>query len=114
MAFRIKDIPSPRGAVRKEMGYVKMPKTTLEKVTISAELPDFDFDLKLNTTGFKVKVPGQSTVIVSGNRMNAQAKKAIAKAKRGDVVAIFDIKSSMTGNTGYNIKNAAAVSVEIQ
>jgi gliding motility-associated protein GldM len=112
--FRIKDIPTPRGAVRKETGYVKMPKTTLERVTVSAELPDFDFDLKLNTTGFKIKVPGQSTVIVSGNKMNAQAKKAIAKAKRGDVIGIFDIKSSLSGNSGYKIKDASAVSVEIQ
>jgi len=112
--FRIKDIPSPRGSVRKEMGYVKMPKTTLEKVTVGAELPDFDFDLKLKTSGFTIKVPGQSAVVVSGNRMNAQAKKAIAKARRGDVIAIFDIKSSLVGNASYKIKNAAAVSIEIQ
>lgn len=112
--FRIKDIPTPLGAVRKETGYVKMPKTTLERVTVSAELPDFDFDLKLNTTGFKIKVPGQSTVIVSGNKMNAQARKAIAKAKRGDIIGIFDIKSSLSGNSGYKIKDASAVSIEIQ
>mgnify|MGYP001135981785 FL=1 len=112
--FRIKDIPSPRGAVRKEMGYVKMPKTTLDRVTISAELPDFDFDLKLAVSGFKIKVPGQSAVVVRGNKMNAQAKKAIARAKRGDVIGIFDIKSSLIGNSSYKIKNAAAVSIETQ
>jgi len=112
--FRIKDIPAPLGAVRKETGYVKMPKTTLTKVSVSAELPDFDFDLKLITTGFTIKVPGQSAVVVSGNRMNAQAQKAIAKAKRGDVIAIFDIKSSLSGNTSYKIKNASSVSVEIR
>ncbi|MCF6167114.1 gliding motility protein GldM [Lutibacter sp.] len=112
--FRIKDIPSPRGSVRKEMGYVKMPKTTLTKVTVGAELPDFDFDLKLKTFGFTVKVPGQSAVVVKGNRMSAQAIKAISKAKRGDVIAIFDIKSSLVGNNSYKIKNAAAVSIEIQ
>ena len=112
--FRIKDIPSPRGAVRKEMGYVKMPKTTLDRVTVSAELPDFDFDLKLAVSGFTIKVPGQSAVVVRGNKMNAQAKKAIARAKRGDVIGIFDIKSSLIGNSSYKIKNAAAVSIEIQ
>ena len=46
--------------------------------------------------------------------MNAQAKKAIAKAKRGDVVTIFAIKSSLVGNTTYKIKEASAVSIEIQ
>ena len=37
------------------------------------------------TSGFTIKVPGQSAVVVSGNKMNDAARKAIAKAKRGDV-----------------------------
>ena len=112
--FRIKDIPSPSGSIRKQMGYVKMPKSSLVNATVGAILPDFDFDLVLNTSGFTVKVPGQGAVVVRGNRMNAQAKKAIAKAKRGDVVTIFDIKSSLSGNSTYKIKSASAVSIEIQ
>ena len=112
--FRIKDIPSPQGSIRKQIGYVKMPKTSLANATVGAALPDFDFDLTLSTSGFTVKVPGQSAVVVRGSKMNAQAKKAIAKAKRGDVVTIFDIKSSLVGNTSYKIKDASAVSIEIQ
>lgn len=113
-AFRIKDIPSPQGTIRKQGGYVKMPGASLENSTVGAELPDFDFDLVLNTSGFTLKVPGQSAVVVSGNKMNDAARKAIAKAKRGDVVTIFDIKSSLGGNTSYKIKDASAVSIEIQ
>ncbi|OGS71747.1 MAG: gliding motility protein GldM [Flavobacteria bacterium RIFCSPLOWO2_12_FULL_35_11] len=113
-AFRIKDIPSPQGSIRKQSGYVKMPGASLENSTVGAELPDFDFDLVLNTSGFTLKVPGQSAVVVSGNKMNDAARKAIAKAKRGDVVTIFDIKSSLGGNTSYKIKDASAVSIEIQ
>ena len=112
--FRIKDIPSPQGTIRKESGHVLMPNSSLVNATVGAELPDFDFDLKLNTTGFTLKVPGQGAVVVRGNRMDAAAKKAIARAKRGDVVTIFDIKSSLVGNSGYKIKNASPVSVEIQ
>jgi gliding motility-associated protein GldM len=112
--FRIKDIPSPVGSIRKQTGYVIMPRASLEKSTVGAELPDFDFDLVLNTSGFTIKVPGQSAVVVSGNRMNDQAQKAIGKAKRGDVVTIFDIKSSLGGNSSYKIKDASAVSIEIQ
>jgi gliding motility-associated protein GldM len=113
-SFRIKDIPSPNGAVRKETGYVKMPGSSLENSTVSAELPDFDFDLSLITTGFTIKVPGQSAVVVRGNRMDSAAQKAISKAKRGDVIVIFDIKSSLSGNSSYRIKDASAVSIEIQ
>jgi gliding motility-associated protein GldM len=113
-SFRIKDIPSPSGTIRKQSGYVKMPKTSLGGSTVGAELPDFDFDLNLSTTGFTIKVPGQSAVVVRGSRMDSQAKKAIDKAKRGDVVIIFDIKSTLIGNSSYKIKDAAAVSIEIQ
>jgi len=112
--FRIKDIPSPSGSIRKQTGYVKMPKTSLAGSTVGAVLSDFDFDLKLSTTGFTVKVPGQSAVVVRGSKMDAKAKKAIAKARRGDVVTIFDIKSSLVGNSSYKIKPASAVSIEIQ
>lgn len=112
--FRIKGIPSPSGSIRKQIGYVKMPKTSLENSTVGALLEDFDFDLELRTSGFTVKVPGQGAVVVRGNKMDAQAKKAIAKAKRGDVVTIFDIKSSLVGNSTYKIKSASAVSIEIQ
>jgi gliding motility-associated protein GldM len=112
--FRIKGIPAPSGSVRKEMGYVTMPKTSLVNATVGAILPDFDFDLRLITSGFTVKVPGQGAVVVRGNKMNAQAKKAIGKAKRGDVVTIFAIKSTLAGNNTYKIKEASSVSVEIQ
>lgn len=113
-SFRIKDIPSPNGTIRKQFGYVKMPSSSLENSTVGAELPDFDFDLKLNTTGFTIKVPGQGAVVVRGDRMDSSAQKAIAKAKRGDVIIIFDIKSSLIGNSSYKIKDASAVSIEIQ
>lgn len=112
--FRIKDIPKPLATVRKESGYVKMPKSSLAKTTVRVELPDFLFDLKFNIKSFKIKVPGQATIIVNGNRMNAQAQTAINRARVGDVIAIFDVKSSLVGVSGVNVKDASPVSVEIQ
>jgi len=109
----IKDIPAPVAAVRGEYGMIKMPKSTLQKATISSMLPDFVFDLKLNTNGFSVKVPGQPTVIVKGNKFDASAIRVLNKARRGDVVIIFDIKQKLVGNSGYYLKNASPVNVEI-
>src|SRR5690606_25877242 len=63
--FRIKDIPPPVGAVRGETGIVRIERAGLEISTISAVLPDFDFDVKLDVTGFSFKVSGQPTVRVS-------------------------------------------------
>jgi len=95
--FRIKDIPPAAGAVRGQYGTVPMPKASAGNVTVSAMLPDFLFDLKLSVSSFKVKVPGQVAVPVSGTRMNARAKQAIGKARRGDAVTIFDIKATANG-----------------
>jgi len=92
---------------------IKMPKSTLQKATISAMLPDFVFDLKIKTNGFSVKVPGQPTVIVKGNKFNAAAIRVLNKARRGDVVVIFQIKQKLVGNSGYYLKNASPVNVEI-
>ena len=111
--FRIKDIPAPVAAVRGEYGMIKMPKSTLQKATISSLLPDFVFDLKIKTNGFSVKVPGQPTVIVKGNKFNAGAIRVLNKARRGDVVVIFDVKQKLVGNSGYYLKNASPVNVEI-
>ncbi|MGB0777169.1 MAG: gliding motility protein GldM [Flavobacteriaceae bacterium] len=111
--FRIKDIPAPMASVRREVGVVKMPKASLSKATIGAELVDFVFDLKLQTTGFKIKVPGQATVVVNGNKLDGKAQRALTKAKRGDIITIFDVKAKIIGNSSYRLKNVMPVSVEL-
>ena len=111
--FRIKDIPPAMGSARGQYGVVRMPKTSLGRTPIGAGLPDFVFDLKLKVNSFKVKVPGQVTVLVKGTVFNAQAKKALSKARRGDVVTIFDINASIIGNSSYKLKKVLPVSIEI-
>ena len=110
--FRIKDIPPAVGMVRGQYGEVPMPKGSLAKISVAAGLPDFLFDLKLNVSSFKIKVPGQVAVPVSGTRMNARAKQAINKARRGDVVTIFDIKATVSGSS-YKLKKVLPVSINI-
>ena len=111
--FRIKDIPRPSGAIRGETGSVKMPKKNLEISTISAVLEDFDFDLNLGISGFKIKVPGQPTVSVNGNKLDARAKSALRRAGRGDAVQIFDIEAYISNNKSYKLKKVSPVIIEI-
>ncbi len=111
--FRIKDIPPPAATIRRQFGSIKMPKSSLSKSTIDAELVDFDFDLKLRVSSFKVKIPGQSTVLVNGTKFDARAQKALLKARRGDVVSIFDVKASIVGNSSYRLKGVMPLSVVI-
>ena len=111
--FRIKDIPKPTGTIAGKDGLVKLPKRNVEIGTVAAKLDDFVFDLPINVTSFKVKVPGQPTVAVPGTKMNAQAKAAIKRARKGDIIAIFDIKAKIAGNTKYQLKGVSPVTVEI-
>jgi gliding motility-associated protein GldM len=111
--FRIKDIPRPEGTISKQSGSLKLPKRNVEIATIGAGLEDFDFDLNLAVSGFKFKVPGQPTVAVNGNKMDARAKSALQRAKRGDVVQIFDIEAYITNNKSYKLKKVSPVVVEI-
>ena len=111
--FRIKDIPRPAGTVSKQDGTVKMPKGNMEIATIGAMLEDFDFDLNLKVSGFKFKVPGQPTVSVKGNKLNGMAKTAMKRAKRGDVVQVFDIEAYITNNKSYKLKKVSPVVIEL-
>lgn len=110
--FRVKDIPAAMGSVRGQYGTVRMPKSSLANSPISAGLPDFMFDLKLQVNSFKIKVPGQLTIIVIGSQLNAAAKQKLMKAKRGDIINIYDIKASIIGNS-YKLKKVLPVNIEL-
>ena len=111
--FRIKDIPKPQGTIRGESGTVKMPRNNLEIASVGAMLEDFDFDLTLRVKGFKFKVPGQPTVAVNGDKLDARAKAALQRARRGDLIQIFDIDVENPDNRGYRFKNVTAVIIEL-
>lgn len=112
--FRIKGIPGPTGTIRGEMGVVKGPKSSLEISTIGAKLVDFDFEVGLSVVGFNLKVTGQPTVVVQGNKLNAQAKAVLAKAGRGDQVTISEIRTKLEGAGSYLLPRTAPVIYEIQ
>jgi gliding motility-associated protein GldM len=110
--FRVKDIPAAMGTIREQYGTVRMPKSGLSNTPIGAGLPDFLFDLDLLVTSFKVKVPGELAIIVKGTRFNAAAKKALSKARRGDIITIYDIKAGIRNNS-YKLKRVIPVSIEL-
>ncbi len=111
--FRIKDLPRPTGSVRGETGSIQIPRSNLEISTIGAVLEDFDFDLTLRTTGFKFKVPGQATVNVKGNKLDAKAKNALRRARAGQTIQIFDITVVNPNNPSYRFKKVSPVICEL-
>src|SRR6187402_2163780 len=96
--FRIKSIPNPEGTIGGTAGVVKGQRSRLEASTIGAALPDFDFEVQLNVVQFSMKVQGQPTVVVNGNKLNAQAKAALARTTRGDQVTFSEIKTKLVGS----------------
>ncbi len=113
--FRIKNVPPPTGAIRGQTGKVGMPKESISSATVGVVLPDFVFDLQFEVTGFTIKVPGQPSVVVNGARMNAAAQSAIAKAQKGEIVSIFDIKSRVVGEgAGLPVQTASPVTIDVK
>lgn len=112
--FRIKGIPGPTGTIRGDYGVVKGPKSNLEVATIGAKLMDFDFEVGLDVVGFNLKIAGQPTVVVTGNKLNAQCKQVLARAGRGDLVTISEIKTKLVGAGSYLLPRTAPVIFEIQ
>lgn len=112
--FRIKGIPAPVGTIRGEMGTVKGPKSSLEISTIGAKLVDFDFEVGLDVVGFNFKVPGLPTVVVQGNKLNAQCRSVLSKVGRGDQVTISEIKTKLVGAGSYLLPRTSPVIYEIQ
>lgn len=110
--FRIKDIPKPEGVIAGQSGEAKLPRNNVSIGKVSARFADFDFDLPLRVTSFKIKVPGQPSVTVSGSKMNSQAQNALRKAKRGASVSIFDIKAKAAGG-GPKIKTASPIVITL-
>lgn len=108
--FRIKDIPAAMGSVREQYGTVRMPKSGLANAPIDAGLPDFEFDLDIKVKSFKIKVPGELTIIVNGTTLSAAAKKVLSKARRGDIINIYDIKATANG---YDLKQVLPVNIEL-
>lgn len=97
-SYRIKNIPAPQGAIAGTMGESKGAKGRLAVSQITAILPDFDFDVKFRVTQFTFKVSGQPSVVVNGDRVNAQCAAAMARAGRGDIVTISEIKTKIEGS----------------
>jgi hypothetical protein len=62
--------------------------------------------------GFNLKVAGQGTVVVQGDKLNAHAKAVLSK--EGDQVTISEIKTKLVGAGSYLLPRTAPVIFEIQ
>lgn len=84
--FRVKRIPTPVAYIANKTGTVVLSKGQLGDGVIQARLEGFVFDLKVKVKSFELgsTVNGDyKSVKVTGNRMNAKAKRLIKGGARG-------------------------------
>jgi gliding motility-associated protein GldM len=113
--FRVKGIPAPQGAIGGVGGSQKGAKSRLQSSQITAILPDFLYDLKFQVTQFVFKVPGQASIVVNGDRVNASCVAALARASKGDQITISDVKTKIVGEgSSIQTKTAAPAIYELQ
>ena len=105
--FRIKSIPAPQGQIRNQ-NVVSMPASSISRQVVSAAIPDFDFPVSFQVTGFRFKAPGKAATFVSGNSL-AGAANLTAGLRAGDVCYVFDIQATATGLGGQALKNISPV-----
>jgi GldM C-terminal domain./GldM N-terminal domain. len=109
--YRIKNVPPPQGQMRGK-NVLSMPATSVANQSVQAAIPDFDFPVSFNVTGFMVKVPGRAGLLISGNSLS-EAEGLTRNLRTGDVVYIYDIKATATGLDGQIIKNISPIVINI-
>ena len=110
--FRIKDIPNPMGTVRGETE-PSMSLSALKKSTIGVKFDNFDFKVNVVINSFKLKIPGQPSLTIRGNKMNRKSVLYLNKVKVDESIQITNIKASLVGNSRYKIKKVSPVIVNI-
>jgi len=111
--FRIKSLPRPTPTVRGQVqqgGAIKLPRQALKVSKIGAKFENFDFDLEPVVKRFTMKIPGQPSVVVNGDMLDAKAKNVLDLASNGDIIQVFDVKADVPG---VNVKNMPALLIQI-
>ncbi|UYW00596.1 gliding motility protein GldM [Flavobacterium agricola] len=105
--FNVRGIPAPVAKVRGSVNSAKGSKADLANSPVQVAFPDFVYDVNTKVTGFELFVPGQPAIVVNGDRMTDQAKKAIATAQKGDKITINNVKTTLDGAPGYRMPGSS-------
>lgn len=92
--FRVKTVPNPEPAVLGKTGGLITAGMLRAATGVTAEMKDFDFDMKFKVTGFSVFTVVNGYVreaATKGNRLSAKQKAILAKVKRGQRVIFENI-----------------------
>ena len=105
--FRIKPLPPALGSIdlgerlgKKDSGEIQREYVPAGK--IAAKFPDdFDYNLNVNVTNFKIKVGSRAAIPINSNRINDSRviRSYLDNASRGDIVFVYDIEAQVKTET---------------
>ncbi len=105
--FRIKPLPPALGSIdlgerlgKKDSGEIQREYVPAGK--IAAKFPDdFDYNLNVNVTNFKIKVGSRAAIPINSNRINDSRviRSYLENASRGDIVFVYDIEAQVKTET---------------
>jgi len=102
MKFRIKRLPDPAASIlNQKEGLVSKGKLKAASF-IKAEMENFDFDVKVAVSQFKmtINIGGDlKEFVAKGNKLTGQMKSMLGKVRRGNRVYFEDIKVKMPDGT---------------
>ena len=107
--FRVKTLPSPVTGIDNDLERKSWTKRDIGNGQVTASFKDFDFNLQLIVTEFKVDIGGQ-IFPCDGSELSNNAKRAIGAARAGTRVTFFDIQTTAQG-TNVEIPRAGDLSV---
>lgn len=110
--FRIKSVPAPQGQIRNQ-NVVSMPASSIANQVVSCAIPDFDFPVSFQVTGFSFKVPGKAATYVSGSSMRS-VEALTRNLRAGDICYVFGIQATATGLGGQMLKNISPIVINVQ
>ena len=112
--FVIRDIPAPTPSLRGKINSAKGNKDDLASSTVGVVFQGFVFDINTTVKSFEISVPGSPRLLVQGNKFDGAARAAIARAKRGDIITVGNIKVSVDGAGNYRVPDSGNFVWEVQ
>ncbi|QDP86027.1 gliding motility protein GldM [Chryseobacterium sp. SNU WT5] len=110
--FRIKNVPPPIGQIQGK-NVVSMPASSIANQRVTADMPDFDFDVRFTVNSFMFKAPGKAAMLVNGSSLSSVAN--LTKGLRaGDIAYVFNIQATATGLGNQQLKNIGNVIINVQ
>jgi gliding motility-associated protein GldM len=104
--FRVKPLPKPEARFGGKNAGTIDKNTAVAQAGVFAVLPDFDFDLVYNVTGFTLLYSdrlGDVEKVSTGSKLTAEQKDLLGRLTRGKSLIIKDVKAVGPGNKSVDL-----------